>query len=72
MQPNDPAFPKPAWSEAEGTWFEGLTKREYFAAMAMGAAMQYASGDGRYKMKAEDFAKSAIAYADALIKELSK
>lgn len=74
--PNDPAFNDESNMSIGGhvhdQGYKNLTKREYFAAMAMGAAMQYASGDGRYNMKAEDFAKSAIAYADALIKELSK
>lgn len=74
--PDDSAFPQEyevgKLSIDAGRVLRGLTKREYFAAMAMGAAMQYASGDGRYNMKAEDFAKSAVAYADALLKELSK
>lgn len=67
--PNDPAYPN---GPIHMMNMEGLTKREYFAAMAMGAAMQYASGDGKYLMEAKDFAQSAIAYADALIAELNK
>lgn len=47
----------------------GLTKREYFAAMAMqGMASEYLglqSGD-------EELAARSVRYADALIKELAK
>jgi hypothetical protein len=48
----------------------GLTKRELFAAMAMGhlAAAHVQGGDGFY----ETAAKQAVAHADSLLKELVK
>jgi hypothetical protein len=46
---------------------EGLTKREYFAGLAMqGMCAQFGHG------KPEDYAKRAIEYADELLKQLAK
>lgn len=51
----------------EATCAGGLTKREYFAAMAM-QGMASVIGPGSL----EDIAKSSVRYADALLKELAK
>lgn len=59
--PNDPAFPN-KYSMGDGP--EGLTKREYFAAMALCGFAP--SLDPDY------VAERAVKYADALIAELSK
>jgi alkylhydroperoxidase/carboxymuconolactone decarboxylase family protein YurZ len=53
-KPNDPVT---------GSQFHGLTKREYFAAMAM-QVLTYTNG--------YDAAVQAVKYADELIKELNK
>lgn len=62
--PNDPAFP----SEAEGviTKSFGLTKREYFAAMALRSCV-----DGYGNLQSGTAAKDAVVLADALLKELN-
>jgi hypothetical protein len=62
--PDDGAF---GMSSEDGFQL-GLTKREYFAAMAMQAFASRADSSGTYKAFAED----AVAQADALIKELNK
>lgn len=46
----------------------GLTKREYFAALAMQALINRAGSCATW----EDFTGAAICVADALIKELNK
>lgn len=69
---SDPAFP--GESEAQtgnSTWlFQGLTKREYFAAIAMqGIAKEPGEGcDGYIAQRA----RVAVAIADALLVELAK
>ena len=61
---NDPAF---AGNEYDHGQFNlGLTKREYFAAMALSG---YLTAD--VLVHPEDGAKRAVLYADALIKELN-
>ena len=45
----------------------GLTKREYFAAMAMQGMLAH-----DFDITPSQFANDAVIYADALIKELSK
>lgn len=62
-QPYEPVVPILAAGE------KGLTKREYFAALAMTAAY---GTRGVSAHDAENYAKSCGAYADALIAELSK
>ena len=79
--PNDFAFP-PYCNDPKNCGLEhlhGLTKREYFAAMAMQAILNaqnhlylYANGDVQEKHSPEACAKAAIYAADALIAELSK
>ena len=63
---NDPAFSKSAFYHPDGTFDlpeNGLTKREFFAAMAMQSLI--ASG-------ALNVSKTAVKQADLLIKELNK
>lgn len=68
---NDPANPTIGWEiTSHGdpvsiTDQHGLTKREYFAAMAMQGML---SDPERYGV----IAKGAVKFADALIKELNK
>lgn len=50
---------------------EGLTKREYFAAMAMQGIMAN-SDDAITRFSHEDIALIAVSTADALIAELNK
>lgn len=70
--PNDPAF----GHGAENGHCCGLTKREYFAAMAIrgviewDATMHQSRPD--YAGKIENIVKSSVQMADALIAELSK
>jgi hypothetical protein len=56
-QPNEPAFARPS--------SYGLTKREYFAAMAL---------QGLLANRHEDYllTEKAVMYADALIEQLNK
>lgn len=67
---NEPAFPRtaadPEWGNGTES-FEGLTKREYFAGVAMQAALAY-GGEDRHQKTAAD----CVQFADALLAELSK
>jgi hypothetical protein len=65
---NDPVYP--IFEEWIGNVFsyEGLTKREYFAAMAM----QGIISNPNFNNNIQDCAKSSSIAADALIKELEK
>lgn len=52
--------------------FDGLTKREYFAAMAMQGLLSTMSGDSNLNIKgAECIAKESLLAADELLKKLS-
>lgn len=64
---NEPAYPLTEDSPRTGprTWF-GLTKREYFAAMAMQGMTSNNS------ITVETVAAWAVQYADALLAELGK
>lgn len=63
-QPNESAFARPSSSTSHQ---DGLTKREYFAAMAMqGMMTEY----GMYVQR--DIAKISVSMADALIEQLNK
>ena len=68
---NEPAFSKAAFYHPEagidGSQ-EGLTKREYFAAMAMQALITKSASSLYYK----DSAIEAVQIADELIKSLNK
>lgn len=64
--PNDRAFPFD-YVQPEKAW--GLTKREYFAAMAMQGLL---SEQEYHKWIRTEYATEAVACADALIAELNK
>jgi ABC-type taurine transport system substrate-binding protein len=71
--PNDPAHPQHGWSSDPKTVermskLAGLTKREYFAAMAMNGLL---ASQFKYEELA-DYATKARVAADALIAELNK
>lgn len=67
--PNDPAYPV---GHAEGMASlanrPGLTKREYFAALAMQGLLAYYGGE----IPDERIGPRSLVYADLLIAELSK
>lgn len=67
MNPNDFAFPA-VLSENYESYDPGLTKREYFAAMAMQGFLSGPDGSD----DADLTAKQARLHADALIAELNK
>lgn len=71
---NEPAFPLPI-AEGYPTAF-GLTKREYFAGLAMqGELASYQGDTARSEIPAEQLAilaKGWVATADALLAELEK
>jgi hypothetical protein len=76
-QANDPAFSRPAFHhEHTGTLHDaqdGLTKREYFAAMAMQAIVSNLNSHRLFGVdNMFDIAKGAVNMADALIEELNK
>ena len=80
-QPNDPINPTPiaggdngiVSAEIISTTFPGLTKREYFAAMAMQGLLSFPRDPSNVDKNNVGgvFAKSAVKFADALIKELN-
>jgi hypothetical protein len=52
---------------------KGLTKREYFAAMAMqGLSAFNGTIDGKFNITPNDIASKSVIYADALIEALNK
>ena len=63
----DRAFP--STEKAEGAFNPGMTKREYFAAMALQGLCASDNFDSRYPSTTAEIAKGL---ADALVKELSK
>lgn len=68
--PNAPAFSNdPDWLLKAKGYGSGLTKREYFAAMAMQGAE--ASMVNRWPVPAKEVAEHAVILADALIAELN-
>lgn len=69
-QPNDPINPLSRTNlteKREKDHCSGLTKREYFAAMAMQGIL-----DNEGTISEGNVAKWSVQYADALIKELNK
>jgi hypothetical protein len=67
---NECAFAIPAFEQPRKLWNEpqyGLTKREYFAAMAMQGIVSTELADTY-----ENFAKASVMMADALIEQLNK
>jgi hypothetical protein len=71
-QANDAAFSRPAFHhEHTGTLHdaqEGLTKREYFAAMAMQGFLMIAENEDSFQF----LARQSVKMADYLIQELNK
>lgn len=63
--PNDFAYPSGSLAETYGL---GLTKREYFAAMALQGILSRERPISSYQVAAED----AVGFADALIEALNK
>lgn len=71
--PNDPAFARPLSQlgpEETAPEQEGLTKREYFAGLAMQGIL--AQPKLMANVSPEEIAKWAVIDADAIIAELSK
>ena len=69
---DSPAFSKPAFYHPDGAIDlpnNGLTKREYFAAMALQGIISNKDG---LDIKIERIVESAVDTADALIEELNK
>ena len=69
---NEPAFSKPAFYHPDGAIdlpSTGLTKREYFASMALQGIISNKDG---LDIKIERIVESAVDTADALIEELNK
>ena len=65
---NESAFPTSAMDAVDGIIYqEGLTKREYFA----GLAMQGLLSRGNLSMTMSEKVVEAVYYADALLRELS-
>jgi len=68
MDTTTPAFPLP--QESDNTERQGLTKREYFAGLAMQGMLAY---DNRHDISGWDaIAKDAVKCADELLKELEQ
>lgn len=67
MSANDPAFPYVLRADSDSAEY-GLTKREYFAAMALQGMLSNPDIRGSN----ESLAKTSISVADVLIKELEK
>ena len=70
--PNDPAFSRAAFYHPDGGYIpaqEGMTIREYFAAMAM---QGYLVNNAKAGIKDEDIATWSVEAADALIKALNE
>lgn len=66
MSKDEPAFPLAVPTDFQ--WANsGITKREYFAAMAMAGRISF-TGAGEYEL----CANHAVAHADALIAALAK
>ncbi len=61
--PNEPIYPEKDWANVPSF---GLTKREYFAAMAM-----YGIASSGF-LTSDSAAKASVQLADALINELNK
>lgn len=65
MKKEDAAFP--------GSWNEGMSKREYFAAAAIAASVSELNKTSSYDQHVVDrIASTSVRIADALILELEK
>ena len=70
---NEPAFPTLSSGQVgESTWrYEGLTKLEYFAGLAMQGMLSPESWKNNLGLSNEEFtAKRSVSFAKALIKQL--
>lgn len=69
---NTPFKPNNAWDSESDNGFGGLTKREYFAGLALQGllANRWSMENGSYQ--SEDIVKQAISNADELLKQLEK
>jgi len=75
--PTDPAFNDVDTLSSGGhvhDSYKNLTKREYFAAMAMNGISVWDAevNEPNHTGKIEELARACVAYADALIDELNK
>lgn len=68
--PNDPTFPVRNYGVEMAE--KGITKREYFAGLAMQGLLMSAFKDGGFSCDYESISMSALSATDALIAELSK
>lgn len=67
-KPDSGAFACVALSDdGRKTWQDGLSKREYIAALALQGLLA-----NKFRMTNDEAAKDALNYTDALIKELNK
>jgi hypothetical protein len=70
---NEPAFPNAQHrDDLNFKSFTGLSKRELFAAMAMQGRLASMVGTRAIDIIADSLAINSVAWADALLKELSK
>lgn len=69
---NTPAFPLPLGNENIDPTVAGLTKREYFAAMAMQGMLALGPIQGQIDASVIGQCKHAVRVADALLVELEK
>ena len=73
MNPNDPAFMViGTYAEGSNALPTGLSKREYFAAMAMQGLLASFPDQGLDGLNCKRYAIAMVEMADALIAELSK
>ena len=68
MNSNSTAFPRFSFADGEGLSTPGLTKREFFAAMAMQGLLAQESGD--WCRSEVETAKMAVSQADSLMEAL--
>ena len=70
VMPTGSSHAFPLWNEEHGHTEGGLTKREYFASVALQGMLAYSGEEA--SGSPEIFARDAVEYADALIKALNK
>jgi len=68
-KPINPYYPNRPWNDESANGFQGLTKREYFAGLAMQAMISNPNIDTR---EPEWLIKHSIRCADELLKQLEK
>lgn len=73
--PNDAAFAKSAFYHPDGVIDrpqEGLTVREYFAAIALQGLLASDTRPGEWDVEKTNITQTAVEFADKLIVELNK